>query len=169
MIKTQDIVSHLKPLIGQARACEHSYRAALNTVAERNDKALFIYFWQEHARMMCELEDKVRSLDGSIVADVQPAWGGIVFRDSLNPEEMIRALYDCERKDAEILDAYTYTLKYPLPVDVRALLKMHSLKIKGMHARVLQELTRMHTAASLSVLSEALSAAPEKSEALLTS
>ncbi len=82
MIKSQDVISQLQRLIEKGRAGEQSYRSALASIVDGNEKVQFIYFWQEHAKMVCEMEDKVRWLGGLL--DELPGkarWGGLLFND----------------------------------------------------------------------------------------
>jgi hypothetical protein len=148
MIKAQDILKILQPLLLKARQADQLYRSALGTVSDSNERVLFIYFWQEHAKILAELEEKIRWLGGEVLAIECPPWGGLHFKEVSLMEERIKSLQECIHQDAETLETYDYALKHPLPVDVRNMIKTHVLKIKGIHARVLQTLTKSSSAAS---------------------
>jgi hypothetical protein len=141
MIRIQDILPLLQPLVQKGYASEQSYRSALTYIVDGNERALFIYFWQEHAKIVCEMQEKVRWLGGVMNDEArQTPWGSLLFRDQAGEDEIVTVLRECENKDAELLEAYAFALKHPMPIDVQSLLKLHTLKIKGIQARVLQRL-----------------------------
>ena len=147
MIRLSEVAQKLAELLRASNRSEQAYRNAMTQVTEGSEKALFIFFWQEHAKMVCQLEDKIRWLGGVVdEASREPAWGNLSFREDIGEAEMALALADCERRDAELLNHYEFIAKTPLPVDVRSVLKVHILKIKSIQVRVLERLTRLNHA-----------------------
>lgn len=168
MIKTYEVVQHLQELICKAHRTEQAHRNALAAMTGTEEQTLFIYFWQDHARMMCELENKVRWLGGTPKDNGSTAWGRLIFKEEPEEEQKIVALCECEHRDAEMLEAYAGALRHALPVDVQALLKLHSLKIKGIHARILQRLVVMRGEKSWNVAPKSLPFAAAEPETLFS-
>src|SRR5438552_1377424 len=109
MPKITDITLHLTTLVRQCQISERSFRSAATRMQAGSEKAIFIHFWQEHARMTCELQEKVRWLGGTLHDEDRPQpWGGLQFRDNATEEEIIGALMQCESDDAELLIDYEY-------------------------------------------------------------
>ncbi len=137
MIQRQHVVQKLDHIVHHGRHSEQSYRAALRMMKEGNVQELFIYLWQEHSKMVSELEDKIQSFAGTRHENkrIYPS-GPFEFLVNIPREEMTLSLLECERTDALLLLEYDLVLKSPLPMDVKLLLKRHILNINGMLARV---------------------------------
>jgi hypothetical protein len=149
-MKITEVVNALKTILEQARASEHHYRMALSCMQQGSETISFIYFWQEHARMMAELEDKIRWLGGSVPDEPNSAWQRFVFKTETAPAEVTQALLTCKHSDEELLRHYQNALKGPLPVDVRTLLKMHLMKLGPIQAKLLK-LESVHRAGRVRV------------------
>jgi len=145
MIKSHDVVNSLGQLIQISAISEACYRRAIASMRTESEMALFIYFWQEHGRIVCELQEKVRQFGGILQEDArQAAQEPLCFRKNNSQEEIEAALSDCVRADAELLHSYEYVVKVSLPFDVLSLLRLHVMKVKGIHARARYMLERVH-------------------------
>ncbi len=135
-MKMCDVVPHLLQIIEAARSTERQYLATLSCMKAGQPTLQFIYFWQEHARMVSELEEKVRWLGGAVPDVVGSAWSGLHFKSDSEDAEFSEALWACTQADDELRSRYEFALKNALPVDVRTLLKVHVLKLSTIQARI---------------------------------
>jgi hypothetical protein len=142
MVRTPEVIARLTDLTQRAQEAEILFRNAATCAEPGSARILFIHFWQEHARLACELHHKIRWLGGELVIDATGPWGGLLFRDDVTEDDALQTLLACEAQDAELMTAYEGLIRQDLPIEVRAMLKTHALKLKGIHARVLDMVIR---------------------------
>src|SRR4051812_38924302 len=103
LIKSRDVVRVLELLRVQAQESERCYRNALTCITQAHTTVRFIHFWQEHARIVADLEQRVLRFGGVLEEKREASWGRLIFNENAQPEDIDRALEQCLRQDSDTI------------------------------------------------------------------